>query len=269
MAHVLIKQIWIFIFILLFISVKPYASDWSTTEVHYQHGKLDTPAFAGGGKNSTQIFTFQHASGWKYGDNFFFVDHINDANSDNFNDNDFYGEVYFNFSLSKISSSNVSIGPIKDIGLLLGVNAAADPNVIKYLPGIRLSWDIPGFAFLNSDITAYIDNSDGVKAGTNNAPAEEDSYMVDINWAYPFSIGDYSFSLEGHMEFISSRQNEFGDEIASWFLAQPQLRFDLGKAISDKPDKIFIGLEWQYWQNKLGDKQTDENAVQALVVWRF
>jgi nucleoside-specific outer membrane channel protein Tsx len=250
-------------------AIQSWASDWSTTELLYQNGRLDAPTFAGGGTHRTTVFTLQHASGWKYGDNFFFIDHLNDGHPDGFDDGDFYGEIYLNFSLGKIASKQVGVGAIKDVGLIAGVNADADANVLKYLPGIRLSWDVPGFAFLNSDITAYIDRSDGVRVGTSNAPSEDNSYMIDISWAYPFSIGDYDFSIEGHMEYIGARTNEFGGDVSAWFLAQPQLRFDIGKAIANNPNQVFVGVKWQYWRNKLGDRDTDESSVMALLVWRL
>lgn len=244
-----------------------YAANWSVTEVQYQHGNLDAPGFAGGGDAATNIITFQHASGWKYGDNFFFIDYIADSKEDGVNDSDFYGEWYSNFSLSKITGNDIGIGPISDVGIVLGVNAGADPNVRKYLPGIRLSWDVPGFAFLNTDFTAYIDDSGGVASG--GAPSETDSFMVDINWSLPFQIAGQKFSIVGHVEYIGERENEFGEDVSWWILAQPQFRYDLGYALWDAPNEIFVGIEWQIWINKLGDEDTDENAVQALAVWRF
>lgn len=54
-----------------------------------------------------------------------------------------------------------------------------------------------------------------------------------------------------------------------WILGQPQFRYDLGNAPWNKPEQLYVGVEWQFWINKLGDKGTDENAVQALGVWRF
>ena len=102
------------IFILVTFSITDTAAafEWSTTELHYQYGNLDTPAFAGGGNAETHILTFQHASGWKYGDNFTFIDFIDDSKDDGFNDTDIYGETYFNFSLSKIFGTKAGIGPI-------------------------------------------------------------------------------------------------------------------------------------------------------------
>ncbi|MCP3962220.1 MAG: nucleoside-binding protein [bacterium] len=242
---------------LALIGLPAQAAIWSNTELHIQFGTLDTPTFAGGGEKDTKIFTFQHASGWKYGDNFFFFDVI-DADGSGFNDLEIYGEWYPYFSLGKMSGKKVGGGKIKDIRVITGLNYSADANVLKYLPGIGLSMDFKGFAFFNIDITAYIDASDGVSSG--GAPAEDDSFMIDLNWARPFKEG--KFSIEGHIEYIGERTNEFGGEVSEWVLAQPQFRFY-------PMENLAIGIEYQYWMNKLGDSETDESAVQALLVWKF
>jgi nucleoside-specific outer membrane channel protein Tsx len=146
--------------------VPAQAFQWHTTELHYQLGDLSKPTFInGGGKTVTHILTLQHSSGWAYGDNFFFVDYLNDTEEDGFNDGDIYGEIYLNFSLNKIFGQRIGLGPIKDFGILAGLNAGKDAKVLKYLPGVRASWDIGGFDFLNSDFAFYIDDSRGVAAG--------------------------------------------------------------------------------------------------------
>lgn len=117
------------------------AFEWSTTEIHYQFGNLDAP-YRGGRDSETHILTFQHASGWEYGDTFIFIDLLHDADNDNFNDDDIYGEIYLNFSLSKILDAKLTYGPINDIGILAGLNMGLDSEVIKYLPGIR----VPGMS---------------------------------------------------------------------------------------------------------------------------
>jgi nucleoside-specific outer membrane channel protein Tsx len=241
------------------------AFDWSKTELHYQFGNLDAP-FRGGRDSETNILTFQHASGWKYGDTFIFVDFLHDSDDDGFNDDDIYGEVYFNFSLSKVLDAKVGVGAIKDIGILAGLNMGLDSEVVKYLPGIRVSWDAPGFVFLNTDLAFYIDDSNGLASG--GVPKEDDSFYFDVNWAYPFKIKSHSFSIEGHMEYVGERTDETGADVSEWFLAQPQFRYDAGN-LFNKPEKVFIGIEWQYWVNKLGDADTDENLAQLLLVWRF
>lgn len=267
-------------------SVESTAADWSTTELHVQYGSLDDP-FGGlgnaGGTADTIIYTWQHASGWKYGDNFFFVDFL-DGENGSF---DAYGEWYSNFSIGKITGNEISMGPIMDLGIILGVNWGADPNVKAYLPGGRLSLDLPGFAFANLDITAYIvdnkgadpdafdspppgpDAADPVPTDPKSAPDQDDGFMVDFNFATKqLEIGPTKWNIEGHVEYIQQGDNEFDSNESYWILGQPQLRLDISHLLGFEEPTVFAGIEYQFWINKLGGTE-DENAVQALLVWRL
>ena len=235
------------------------AAEGSITEAHLAYGNLDIPTFAGGGDSDHLIYTLQHASGWKYGDNFFFADWL-DAQDPGFQDFDTYAEWYSNFSLGKIAGRKVGGGVVADIGLVWGFNWASDADVKKYLPGVRFALNLPGFAVANLDITGYMDDSEGAASG--GAPREGDSFMVDFNFVRPFAIGESNFSIEGHIEYIGKRDNEFGGTVESWILAQPQFRWS-------PIDHLSLGLEYQYWLNNLGDGATDESTVQALLVWKF
>ncbi len=247
-------------FFLVTASLNTEAAIWSVTEAQIQHGDLKQ-AFVNEDR-STTILTLQHASGWAYGDNFFFFDHLNYSNEAGGDGDELYGEWYSSFSIGKILDKDLSFGIVRDLGVIAGFNFAPEVDTIYYLPGIRVALDLPGFAFANLDMTAYIQDSDML-------PKENDSFMVDFNWAYPFSIGSASFSVEGHVEYIDGAENDAGGERESWILAQPQIRYDIGKSLFSQPDSLFIGIEYQYWENKLGDRNTDENTVQALGVWRF
>jgi len=247
--------------VLLGFSLPASAADWSTTQLDIQYGKLITPGFGfrPETENDTLIYTFQHASGWSKGDNFFFVDFLNsDDEATGFNNIDWYGEWYTNFSYGKISGKEFS-GALKDVGFTFGLNVAADANSVKYLPGIRLDWNVPGFAFVQTLFTAYIDDSEGLSV-PGSAPSEDDSYMIDVAWLKFFGDGKWSFA--GHMEYIAERDNEFGATVEAWILAQPQIRYHFNDAVS-------AGIEYQYWQNKLGDKDADESAAQLLLTWTF
>jgi len=89
-----------------------------------------------------------------------------------------------------------------------------------------------------------------------------------MNWAYPFKIKSHKFSIEGHVEYVGERTDETGASVSEWILAQPQLRYYVSK-LADSPEHAFIGIEWQYWMNKLGDPEVDENVAQVLLGWRF
>jgi nucleoside-specific outer membrane channel protein Tsx len=243
----------------------------STSEIHYQYGNAENPF--SDNDTFTTVITATNASTWKWGATFFFVDYAKDSLEDdgtNFNDENIYLEAYLNLSLSKLFNQDLSFGAIKDVGLVMGTNYSRDPAVVKYTPGMRLSWDVPGFAFINTDFMAYIDDSAGTKQNTRNAPAEENSWFIDVNYLYPFEVATQKFMVTGHAEFIKGR--ELDDIVEGhkkdWFLAQTQIRWDAGHALFNKVDKFYLGTEWQYWNNKLGSN-VDENMAQFLAVFRF
>lgn len=245
-----------------------HAAEWSNTEMHFLYGKLDTPEFAGGGDANTKILTLQHASGWEYGSNFFFVN-FNNSGKPEFNDREMYAELYSFFSWNRIRGNEYWPGLVKDTGFIAGLNWSTDLRLRKYLPGVRFALNIPKFDFANLDVTAYIDDSDGVANG--GVPAQDDSFMIDFNWGLPFSVGKQKFRLDGHIEYIGERDDEFGNTVSWHILAQPEFRYDLGNGLwgEAKANRLFVGMELQVWINKLGDKTTDEFAPMALVVWRF
>ena len=130
----------------------------------------------------------------------------------------------------------------------------------KYAAGFRLALGLDGFAFANVDVMALMDRSEGIASG--GAPSEDDTVLVDFNFARPFKLGRADFSIEGHVEYVGERTNELGGKVDAWILAQPQLQWHAN-------ERIAIGVEYQFWMNKLGDGSTDESAVQALLVWEF
>lgn len=231
------------------------------TEFQFQYGRLVNPFSTE--STPTRILTFQQASSWSLGDSFYFIDFIDDDMLDGFNDKDFYGEWYPTLSFGKMSGRTVGGGPLRDVALIGGINFGTDADFFKYLPGVRLSWNVPGFFFLNTDFTAFIDGNTGtVAAKTSN------SWHVDVNWGAGFDVGTQSFAFFGHAEYIHRVTDVFGNEVRSWVLAQPQFVWDFGKAVSGHANQLFVGGEYQYWPNKLG-ADTDENVLQFLIIWRL
>jgi nucleoside-specific outer membrane channel protein Tsx len=253
------------------------AEIWGNTEVQLQAlGELERVGT--GGTADTTIITFQHAGGWEYGDNFFFMDYSrysvnNDANFPVSDSSELYGEWYSNFSLSAITGNDLSFGPVKDIGLVAGFNYAPEVDSAWVLPGVRFALDLPGFAFAQIDVTGYMHQGGGSADSSVFTVVDEDSsFMIDFAWAYPFKIGSTSWSFEGHAEYIDGRTqvNNFGTtELESWILIQPQVRLDVGELMGTPSNRLFAGIEYQYWKNKLGTKGVDDNTVQFLAVWRF
>ena len=232
-------------------------------ELHLQYGQLLNPF--SGAEEQTLIFTLQQASGWKFGDSFFFIDFLDDSGDDGFNDREFYAEWYPTLSLGKLAGRDFRLGPIADFSLVAGFNATGDGKVVKYLPGLRASWNLPGFLFLNTDLTAYLDGNTGISGG--GPPATGNSFLFDVSWVFPFEAGSQLFAIAGHAEYTGGTTDELGGDVSPWILAQPQFTWDLGNAIWGSPHRILAGIEYQYWLNKLGT-DLDESTAQLLLVWR-
>ena len=228
------------------------------TEAHFQYGSHSNPFTEV--SSGTAVLTMQHASFWKFGDNFYFIDLIDDGSDDGFNEMDAYGEWYSNFSLGKLSGNDLSVGPIADFGLFASVAIGTDANFRQWQPGGRISWDLPGFVFLNTDLMLGIDGGRGLAGGS--PPELDNRFILDVNGLFPIAIGGQAFSITGHAEYNAATSDELGRDVPASILAQPQLRWNIGGG------NLHIGIEYQYWSNKLGTDFT-ENIVQWLGVWAF
>lgn len=243
------------------------AFTFSTTEIQFQLGRLKSPfAPSNGNAAWTPIVTLQHASSWVFGDVFFFIDFLDDKRKDGFNDEDAYGELYLYFSSAKLLGMQYGGSPLKDVGIVAGVNAGADADYRGYLPGVYLDWNVPGFAFFRTQFTALIDDS---KDTIGKGGAQKNGWQADASFAAPFELAGQFFSFEGHIEYTeNSRNTTYNTKQKDWILAQPQLRWDAGYALTGKKDVFFLGTEYQFWMNKLGTN-VDESRFQGLAVVRF
>ena len=245
-------------------SLMPIASPTSAqTEVQFQYGNL-LDQFSNESAGSW-VLTLQHASFWSHGDNFFFADFVTAPDDRDHDVQDVWMEWYSNFSLGSIFGSGPGDGVIRDVGFLPGINIGADPNILQILPGARLSWKLPGFLFLNTDFSLALDRSAGL-AG-RGAPSTDARFFFDVNGTAVFGGGPLQFMLSGHAEYAASTTNELGEEVPFWVLAQPQLTVDAGGLVGAE-GKLFLGVEYQYWKNKLGSRNT-ESVPQFLAIWRF
>ena len=208
------------------------------------------------------IVTFENSSGWSWGSSYFFVDILRSDGNDQ-HATEVYAEWYPSASLSKLSGTRLSLGPLRDVSATLGINAGtkstgAEPLV--FLPGLTLDLNIPGFKFFSLGTYAYIDQ--GRISGASNG-CHSTTYQVTPSWSLPFSIGAVKLSFDGFVDFIGSH-----GQCARQVLSQPQLKLDLG-ALWAIPGKVSVGIEWQYWDNKFGIDGLKESFPQLMVQWVF
>lgn len=261
---------------------------WQDNSLSYLNGSnFQRLNFNGEEQRSQTTYTFEHASGWVWGDAFFFLDYIDADNlqyrGSNFGNlevkdkSDFY---YMEFSprvsLSWLSGQDLSAGPLKDVKAAFTYEKGnGGPGTENYLYGLGFDWDVPGFAFLQTNLYRVKINNHIFFDHDFKASDAGNGYATQLTvaGAYPFAIGEQDFVVDGYIDWRSpskdaGTQTSVGSSI--------QVKWDAGKALFGKERKLYVGTELNMWHNKYGIKPIDgstdgfdQTAVQALVKYHF
>ena len=184
-----------------------------------------------------QTVTFEHADGWKYGDNFFFI---------------------------KIFDQKLEFGPIKDVLLAMTYEFGED-DTESYLIGPGFDLAIPGFDYFQ--LNFYNRHTEGDRPG-------DDVWQITPAWSYTIPVGDSDVLIDGFMDWVVDNDvNDKGEYHANLHF-NPQVKYDLGKALNLGAKQLYVGVEYDYWKNKYGieDSQgfkTDQSVTSFLVKVHF
>lgn len=252
-------------------ALAPFASaaDWSITDFDYRYGtRFNDNGASGGSRIEKHLLQVENASGFSLGRSYFFLLMSKADGADN-HSGDLYSEGQATFSLSKLTGRKLAAGPFTDIGITAGYNLGArnsafGPNARVALLGPTLDLAVPGFNYLNVDVLAYRDDGRYNGFGSGNLcgrPAT--TYQVTPTWQTTFALGRAKFVLDGYADFIGAHGT-----CPLQVLTEPQLRVDVGN-FWGVPDKIYAGLEIQYWRNKFGVRGVRETVPQLVLRWRL
>lgn len=223
------------------------SATFSTTNIQYLHGS-DYEL----GDKTRSIITLEHVNGWKYGDNFFFVDITNPDRTGNTTGTEFYGEISPRLSLSAISGKNLSSGIVKDVLLTTTLEMGdAGSGFHNNLYGIAVDLNLPKVPVFQ--INYYVRNEIG--AGTDLGS------QVTLVWLVPFDLGTVSGSFEGFFDYAWGNDPKEDNIVTG-----PRFLLDVGK-FAGAPNQLQAGVEYQIWRNKFGIKDIDEDVAQAMVKW--
>ncbi|MCM8533955.1 MAG: DUF5020 family protein [Lentisphaeraceae bacterium] len=201
------------------------------------------------GERDKTIFTFEHFSAWEWGDVFSFADHIIQDHGENIT----YWEFQPRFSLSYLTGKNMEFGIVKDV-LIANEYNANDKGFKAYLAGIGFKLDLSDLGFKHFNLNLYYRNEIGYKG---------DTYQVTANWNYPIHVSDLKFRITGFVDFAGAE----GDKKEN-LLFVPQIVMDVGD-LFNKPNQLYMGVEYSNWNNKFGAKGVNEELFQFLIKYHF
>ncbi|MEX6504063.1 outer membrane protein OmpK [Pseudomonas zhanjiangensis] len=237
---------------------------WQNNSLTYLYGqdfKIDPPI--------QQTLTFEHASGWNVGDLFFFVDGIKyngEASNGAGDGHTFYGELSPRLSLGKLSGSPLAFGPVKDVLLAMTYEFGED-DVESYLIGPAIDLALPGFDYFQ--LNTYLRSTDGKRDG-------EGVWQITPVWSYTIAAGKSDIVIDGFMDWVVDNDDSYHANLHF----NPQIKYDLGKALNWGEKQLYVGIEYDYWKDKygidndsfLGDvilEGTDQNTASLLVKVHF
>jgi nucleoside-specific outer membrane channel protein Tsx len=237
------------------------------------------------------VFTFEHCGETDFGDTFMFVDYM--WNNDG--DTEIYGELNPRISIGKSLNKDLSNGIIQDYFLSYcyefgnnfyskdsGQPNGQDNHFRNHLFGFGINFKIKGFTHFKID---YFLRANGENAHPTLGNPAWKNQQITFVWGYPFSIGDAEFVYDGFVDYTTPETDSRNVKHYASTNFTSQLKWNLGKAIKLKnhqKNKLYLGVEYVYWNNKFGIKDgaplftganrfwdSDERNVNVLLQYHF
>ncbi|WP_282376791.1 outer membrane protein OmpK [Pseudomonas sp. PS01302] len=218
-----------------------------------------------------QTLTFEHASRWTWGDLFLFVDQkvFNGKENSAGDKRSFYGELSPRLSFGNLFNRDLSFGPIKDV-LLATTFEFGEDEAEAYLIGPGFALNVPGFNYAN--LNFYYRKPDGNRVDRNNdgRPDGTGVWQVTPNWSFTIPVGKSDVLVDGYMDWVVDNDASYHANLHF----NPQVKYDLGKALSWGEKQLYVGVEYSYWKDKYGIQDSDaftttQNTTSLLVKVHF
>ena len=246
------------------------AADWSDTSIGYRYG-TDFAEPVNANKISKDILNLTHASGYKYGSNYFNVDMLLSDDKDPAGAGSGNGaqEIYVVYrhtlDIGKVTGSPIQFGPVRGMGAVAGfdfntkTDAGYNSKKRMLVAGPSLMFDVPGF--LNVALLALWESNAPYNTFTKTSTPRYgyDAHpMLNVTWGIPVTSGAVPLSFEGFANFIAAKgKNEFNGDTAAETNIDMMAMFDVSGLVGAKPKTIRAGLEYQYWENKFGNDNSN------------
>lgn len=239
------------------------AAEWSDTSIGWRYGTNFREPY-NPNDISKNIIDFQHASGYKYGVNFFNVDLLMSDSNDPGNGGGPNGNsgagaqeayvVYRNtVDLSKVTGNEYKFGIVRGLGGTFGFdwnskNDAYSSKKRMLVLGPTLMMDVPGFL----NVSVLVLDESNAPNGISGRYYYKTHPELDIAWGIPF--GDSPFSFQGYFDYIAAKgTDEFGGGTVPETHFDGAIMLDVGRVMGGPKNTFKVGFEYEYWKNKFGN----------------
>jgi nucleoside-specific outer membrane channel protein Tsx len=244
------------------------AADWSDTSISWRYGTRFAEPF-NPEHIKKHIFALTHASGYKYGSNFFNVDLLQSDKTDpaSLTQSEGAQEAYVVYrhtlDIGALRGTEMRFGPVKGVGATVGFDWNTK-NDVGYnsrkrmlVAGPTLMWDVPGF--LNTSLLVLRESNAPSGAfppisNVNGRYTYDNHAALAVNWGIPVAE---RVSFEGYGLFIGAKgRDEVGNGTGAETHLDMALMYDLGFHFGQPKNRLRVGLEYEFWNNKFGNTRT-------------
>jgi nucleoside-specific outer membrane channel protein Tsx len=242
-----------------------FAADWSDTSISWRYGTRFAEPY-NPEHIKKHIFALTHASGYKYGSNFFNVDLLQSDKTDpaSLTQSEGAQEAYIVYrhllDIGALRGTEMRYGPVKGVGVTFGFDWNTK-NDVGYnsrkrmlVAGPTLMWDVPGF--LNTSVLLLRESNAPSGAfppisNVNGRYTYDTHAALAVNWGIPVAE---RLSFEGYGMFIAAKgQDEVGFGTGAETNIDMALMYDVGAHFGQPKNRFRVGLEYQFWNNKFGN----------------
>ena len=253
-----------------------WAADWSDTSMNINYG-ADYREPANDQKIAKTVLEITHASGYKYGSNYFDFQFLKSDSQDpsaGQGNTDGAAEVYavyrHQLSLSAISDRKLSFGPVKDISLTTGFdigtkNTGFGSRPIKLIVGPTLNFFVDN-GFLDFTVAiVHETNNNGI---VGKSVHFDNTYQLSSAWSKAFSFG-LPAVLKGYAVHTGKKGKDgFGVETAAETVLHALVMFDIGSLAGHK-DALYAGVGVDHYTNKFGESKANQTTPIAQLEVHF
>jgi hypothetical protein len=242
------------------------AADWSDTSISWRYGTRFAEPF-NPEHIKKHIFALTHASGYKYGSNFFNVDLLQSDKSDpaSLTQSEGAQEAYVVYrhtlDIGALRGQEIRFGAVKGVGATFGFDWNTK-NDVGYnsrkrmlVAGPTLMWDVPA-GFLNTSLLLLRESNAPSGAfppiaNVNGRYTYDTHAMLSVTWAIPVAE---RLSFEGYGNYIGAKgRDEVGQDTGPETNIDMALMYDAGFHFGQPKNRFRVGLEYQFWNNKFGN----------------
>jgi len=242
-----------------------HAADWSDTAISWRYGTRFAEPY-NPEHISKHILALTHASGYKYGSNYFNLDLLQSDKSDpaSLTQSEGAQEAYVVYrhtlDIGALRGRALRYGPVKGVGAAFGFDWNTK-NDVGYnsrkrmlVAGPTLMWDVPGF--LSTSILLLRESNAPSGAfppiSTVNGRYTYDTHaMFSASWGIPLNE---QLSFEGYINYIAAKgRDEVGFGTGAETNLDTALMYDVGYHFGQPKNRFRVGLEYQFWNNKFGN----------------